>query len=172
MFEKDCYYLGYILKHHRFKGDLKIKSNLKITQDICKKWESLFFQIDGILVPFFIEHITLLDAKNLLIKFEDIDDEKSNFKGTHIFVDKADFPDDASASNLELCIGYQVITNTGNLGVISDILEYPAQQMMEVDAEDGKSYLIPANTDWIESIDTEQKQICMHLPDGLLSLNE
>ncbi len=172
MLEKDCHSLGYILRTHGVKGELKVKTNFDISEDICQKWESVFFRIDGMLIPFFIEHIIIQGSRDLLIKFEDIDEEDAQYKGLELLIDKSLLNTDSVESNLTLCVGYSVFDNDLKIGELSDVLEYPAQQMFEVKTEEDKHLLIPANIAWIERIDNELQQIRMNLPEGLLEIND
>ncbi len=172
MLEEKCHSLGYILKSHGVKGELKVKTNFDISEDICQEWESVFFRIDGMLIPFFVEYILIQGSRDLLIKFEDIDEETPRYKGVQLFIEKSLLSTVSTDSNLALCVGYSVFNNHTMVGKVSEVLEYPGQQMFELKTKENKSLLIPANPVWVEKIDNEQQQIKMHLPEGLLEIND
>jgi len=59
----------------------------------------------------------------------------------------------------------------GEIGTIVEILIYPENPVMRI-MKGGKEILIPINDDLIESINIEQRQIIMSIPEGLISLFE
>jgi 16S rRNA processing protein RimM len=84
-----CLLLGTISKTHGVRGELIIR----ITEpsfEPDENWESLFLQIDGILVPFFISSIHVPKADEWIICFEDYDTKDSvlNFIGLPVWIEK------------------------------------------------------------------------------------
>ena len=61
---KDCFYLGKITKKHSFKGELVI--NLDTDEpEIYEYLQSVFININGKLIPYFIEKSTLQKKSTL-----------------------------------------------------------------------------------------------------------
>ena len=56
MQKEDCYFLGRIIRKHGLSGNLILKLDTD-QPEIYKKLESIFVEINGLLVPFFIEKI-------------------------------------------------------------------------------------------------------------------
>ena len=56
MQKEDCYFLGKITRKHGLSGNLILKLDTD-QPEIYKKLESIFVEINGLLVPFFIEKI-------------------------------------------------------------------------------------------------------------------
>ena len=175
MFVEDGYKLGESYKAYGIKGELIIRTDLKLSKNTITKWESIFIKINGILVPFFIDNIFLKSEKEIQIKLEDIDDEiqAKKYLGHEIYIDQeASFIEDDSSIFFKY-INYKIANEQAEvLGQIVELLEYPGQIMLVVNIEEGEEVIVPAIEDWIVSIDSEQKIIGMNLPDGLFELNQ
>lgn len=66
-------------------------------------------------------------------------------------------------------IDMQVFTEDGaRLGVLTDVLQTGANDVYEVEMENGKSVLIPAIRQCILDVDTENSKMTVHLLEGLL----
>ena len=89
MIEKNkCFLLGYISKSSGIKGELI--ANLDVDEPLhYKKMESVFLEINGELVPFFICKITIRPANSTaLIQLEDVIDNEQAKKliGSEIYL--------------------------------------------------------------------------------------
>ena len=93
MFIEDCNKLGFVYKAYGIKGELIIRTDSKLSENIIDKWESIFIKINGILVPFFIKKVYLRPGTELQILLEDIEDEiqAKPYIGTEVFIDKKHF---------------------------------------------------------------------------------
>ena len=70
-------------------------------------------------------------------------------------------------------IGLDVITDEGkHLGVLKDVLETGANNVYEVEADNGESYLIPVIDQCILDHDLDKKTITVHILPGLLDINK
>jgi len=65
MQKEDCYFLGKITRKHGLSGNLILKLDTD-QPEIYKKLESIFVEINGLLVPFFIEKIKTLYSINFI----------------------------------------------------------------------------------------------------------
>ncbi len=66
-------------------------------------------------------------------------------------------------------IGMEVFDDTGvNRGKVTDILQTGANDVYEITAEDGSSFLLPAIKDCIINVDTEENKMLIHILEGLL----
>ena len=175
MFVEDCYNLGYIHKAHGITGDLIIRTDLQFSEETIQKWELIFLKIDGILVPFFIENTHVRSEKELLVRLEDIDDEIKikPFLGLNVYIDKESCLEEKQGLLSSTWIDYKLLSKEeDDIGIISDFIEYPGQNMLEVRLLDGEIVLIPVQKDWVVSVDSESKIIIMDLPDGLVDINK
>ena len=74
MLKENCLHIGSIFKLHGYKGNIILYNENDYSFNF-KKINHLFIDIDKILVPFFIERISVHKTKNFLIKLEGIDSE-------------------------------------------------------------------------------------------------
>ena len=58
------------------------------------------------------------------------------------------------------------------MGVLKDVLETGANNVYEVEADNGESYLIPVIDQCILAHDLDKKTITVHILPGLLDINK
>ena len=76
-------------------------------------------------------------------------------------------PDEFTLMDLK---GFIAIDEThGELGEITDVLEYPQQVIASVHYQN-REVLFPLNTDFIKGIDIEGGEVYIDLPEGLLDV--
>ena len=67
-------------------------------------------------------------------------------------------------------VGYKLVDETyGEVGFISDVLEYPTQAVIQV-MKDGKEILIPIHDDIIRKVDKKSKVLNVKAPEGLIDM--
>ena len=57
----------------------------------------------------------------------------------------------------------------GDLGIVEDVLESPAQALLVVQGSHGR-VMIPVVDEFMEGLDEGSRTVCVRIPDGLLSL--
>ncbi len=165
---EDVYKIGRLGKAHGVKGEV----SLQFTDDVFDRVDAdyLVLEVDGILVPFFMEEYRFRNDSVCLVKFCGIDSQQRAAELTNCDVyfpySLADESDDAPS--LSSLVGFAIVeASTGRtVGTISAIDDQTQNILFEL--EDGR--LIPANDDLIDDIDTQQRQIVMQIPEGLLTL--
>ncbi len=166
---EDCLVLGTISKTHGVRGELIIRTNIPSLQP-DENWESLFLQIDGILVPFFISSLHAPKADEWIISFDDYDNKDSvqNLVGLPVWIEKDFMAKLEEEIYLDELRGYALINiSTGRQGLITDFMDIPGNPVFEVSME-GEKVLVPAQDDLIEEIDQENQKLIMRLPDGIM----
>jgi 16S rRNA processing protein RimM len=164
--------IGVLAKLHGFKGEYVLVSDSTISEEI-EDWESVFIEIDGLPVPFFIDSLRVTSESSAVIGFEDIDSEEAarEFIGNRILqlFSVADYEEETSFSR-ELS-GYMVVDKkTGNVGLVDQLLNYSGNLLLQImQGED--EILIPASETIIVHVDHEKKTILIEAPEGLISLN-
>lgn len=165
--------IGQFLKPHGIKGEIA----MSFTDDIFDRCDSEYIicEIDGILVPFFIEEYRFKNDMTALIKLNGIDTEKDakEFTNLSVYYPKEYFDQEELENEYEwdYFIGFQVNDKLyGDVGVITAIDETTINVLFQVE-KGGKELLIPAVDDFIVDMDHEQKILYVRLPEGLINLD-
>ena len=164
--------LGRITKVSGYEGAVTVKLEKTFTENI-PQMESVFLEIDGRPVPFFISEMEYSGADILKISFEGYNsiEKISEFTGCRVFLTGS-----ANAINqnndTQNLIDYLVI-DSGNceIGSISEIIANNGQWLLNVISHDRKNILIPFHEHFIVRIDKRKKIIVMDIPEGLLEIN-
>ncbi|MBQ0787638.1 MAG: 16S rRNA processing protein RimM [Oceanihabitans sp.] len=172
MKKEDCFFLGKIVKKYSFKGEVLVKLDTD-EPEIYDGLESVFIDLRGNLIPFFIEHAQLHKSELLRIRFEDVTTEedadailKSNLYLPLEFLPKLE----GDKFYFHEIIGFTIKdVNFGDVGIITGINDTTAQALFEID-RDGIEILIPMNDHFIQKVDKENKVILVETPEGLIDL--
>ncbi len=165
--KEDCYKIGRIGKAHGVRGEL----SFLFTDDVFNRADAdyLILEVDGILVPFFMEEYRFRSDSLALVKFCDIDTQQraSELTNCDVWFLRSLTPDDEEPTLAGL-VGFEIVeAGTGkSVGHIAAIDDTTVNLLFEL--EDGT--LIPANDELITDIDTSGKRITMSIPEGLLAL--
>lgn len=163
--------IGIFNKPHGLKGEL----SFSFTDDIFDRCDSpyLVCPIEGIFVPFYIEEYRFRSDSAALVKLEDInsDVEARMFTNVEVFYPKEYMTDDdAEKMTGDYFLEYMIVDDIlGEIGRIKRIDDSTSNLLFEVDYKN-REILIPANDDFILSIDDEKKIIYMQIPEELLYL--
>ena len=164
--------LGRITKVSGYEGAVAVKLE-KIFTDNIPEMESVFLEVEGRPVPFFISDIEYSGADILKLQFEGYASEEkvSEFIGCRIFLTPGTDIKTHNQDNPDL-IGYEVyIDGNSLLGSVSDAMQNNGQWLITVISLNKKSILIPFHEDFIVKIDKRAKKIFMNVPDGLIEIN-
>jgi len=164
--------LGRITKVSGYEGAVTVKLEKIFTENI-PQMESVFLEIEGRPVPFFISNLEYSGADILKLWFDGYNsiDKISEFTGCRIFLTSA--PDgDSQKEDDQNLIGYVIFAPENNLlGSISEIISNNGQWLLNVAFLNKKNILIPFHEHFIISIDKKKKIIVMDIPEGLLEIN-
>ena len=166
--QEEVYRIGRLGKTHGVRGEV----SLQFDDDIFDRVDAdyLVLELDGILVPFFIEEYRFRSDTVALMKFEDVDTQQraNELTGCDVYFPRALAANDEGEVSLSLLVGFDLVEANGGttIGRIAAIDDTTANLLFEL--EDG--CLIPANDDLIRDIDTKRKTIKMEIPEGLLEL--
>ncbi|MBR2262715.1 MAG: 16S rRNA processing protein RimM [Paludibacteraceae bacterium] len=168
--------IGKIQKVHGLQGELAFS----FTSEIFDEIELPYFicEIDGILVPFFIENYRFKNDEVALVKFEGIDNEADAkiLVKSPLYIEKKFLPEHIGGEEIEgatYYIGYKVYdTDQQLLGEITDIDDETENILFLIENGKGEEFIIPACDSYIREINDDDKTIQMELPEGLLAINE
>ncbi len=164
---EEVYKIGRLGKAHGVKGEV----SFQFDDDIFDRVDSdyLILEVDGILVPFFIEEYRFRSDTVALVKFEDVDTQQraQELTGCDVYFPRS-LADDDETPSLSMLVGFDVVdvTTGTTVGRIAAIDDSTANLLFEL--EDGR--LIPAAEELITNIDSKNKVIKMTIPEGLLEL--
>ena len=68
MNKQDCFYLGKIAKLHGYKGEVSLFLDVTNPEDYSRL-DALFIEMDGVLVPFFIETLKMKNMVEFWLSF-------------------------------------------------------------------------------------------------------
>ena len=112
----------------------------------------------------------------LIVEIDGINDEReaSMLVNKEIYVLDSEFAAldvyDEDEIPVDMLIGYEIIHEGKAIGQICGIEDSTANVLFVVNNDQGQELLIPAVDDFIDSIDTEGKQIHMSLPLELINM--
>ena len=169
----DVYQIGHISKTHALRGEVV----MHLTDDIFDRTDSdyVIVEVDGILVPFFIEEYRFRSDTSVLMKFDDIDtaDQAQRLVGCRVFFEKAKAAEGGEEElSLNYFVGFQMQNEDGSdIGTVAAIDDQTENWLFVVSRPDGSEALIPAHEEFITDINHEAKTLTMSLPEGLLDLS-
>lgn len=166
------YRIGRLGKPHGVYGEIQ----LQVSDDVFDTTDAdyLVLEIDGILVPFFIEEYRFRSDEIALMKFEDIDTEEKarRLTGCTVFFPRKIAEEKSENLSWAQIVGYTLMDNTTGrtVGKVVGIDDSTVNTLFEVLSIEGEALLLPANDDLIVEVDTSKKIITLVIPDGLLDL--
>lgn len=169
----DLVEIGKIQRTHALKGELNVI--LDVDPDFVEDGNPLIIDIDGCAVPFYAESLRTKGATSYLIKLQGVDtiEEANKFVNKILYGQKEILAEYSELEEGEIYItdleGYEVEDITsGLLGIIEHVDVSTANHLFYINSPENQQIIIPANEDFIISIDTENKMIKTDLPGGLI----
>ena len=165
---EDVYKIGRLGKAHGVKGEV----SFQFDDDIFDTTDAdyLILEIDGILVPFFMEEYRFRNDSLALVKFCDVDTQQraSELTGCDVYFPRTLAEEFEGQLSLSSLVGFDIVeaSNSKVVGKIAAIDDTTQNILFEL--EDGR--LIPASDELITNIDTNRQQIIMQIPTGLLEI--
>lgn len=166
--EEEVYKIGRLGKAHGVKGEVSFQFDDDIFDRVDADY--LVLDIDGILVPFFMEEYRFRSDTVCLVKFSGIDTQQraQELTGCDVFFPRALAEEGDEMPSMASLVGFKIVnvTDGKTIGNIADIDDSTVNILFEL--EDGT--LIPASDELITDIDVEQRTIRMNIPEGLLDI--
>ena len=166
--QEEVYRIGRLGKAHGIKGEVSLQFDDDVFDRVDAEY--LVLDVDGILVPFFMEEYRFRSDSVALVKFCDVDTQQraSELTGCGVYFPRALADEDEDNVSYAMLVGFDIIdAGTGSkVGTVAAIDDATVNLLFEL--EDGR--LIPASDDLISDIDMKQGEIRMNIPEGLLEL--
>ncbi|MCI8550649.1 MAG: 16S rRNA processing protein RimM [Lachnospiraceae bacterium] len=164
--------VGVITSTHGLRGEVKVfpttddPARFKVLKQVIlvAKREKPVLEIES--VRFFKQFV--------IIKFKGIDDinEVERYKGAELWITREQaVPLKEGEYFIADLIGLSVVTDEGALlGTLKDVLQTGANDVYEVQMENGKTVLLPVTDECVLDVDLEKSEVLVHVLDGLLDL--
>ena len=167
---KDCFQLGKITKPFGYKGEVVFFLDVDEPMDYAEM-DSVFIEIGGKLLPYFIESINIKGNK-AVVRFEDLSAEESTkLIGKNLFLPLSILPKlTGKKFYFHEIINFAVVgAKKGNIGNIASVIDYPAQPLFQI-MNGTTEILIPILDQIIDKVDRENKTIYIVAPEGLIDI--
>lgn len=172
---------GSFIKPHGIKGELNVM--LSVPFLFFEENPMFICDMDGILVPFYLENLRTKGTRTALFKPEGVNNEEKAkfFAGKEIYIlksllmefDNLYADEDEQGAYADDLVGFSVIDDTaGELGEIVDIEDSTANLLFILRTPTDKTLYIPVAEPFIKSINPDARIINTTLPEGLVDLNE
>lgn len=168
----DFYYLGKVLKTFGNKGQVLVILDVDDPADYLEL-ESVFLDLEGERIPFFIDDLELKHNRKALIRFQDVttQEDAEVYIGREMYMPVSALPPlEGNQFYFHDVIGFNVIDSRhGEIGILNDILPLPHQSLMQI--TDGKrEILIPLVDEIIQKVDRETRTLFIIAPEGLIEI--
>ncbi|REE05877.1 ribosome maturation factor RimM [Marinoscillum furvescens] len=166
----ECYQLGNVVKTHGLRGELVFFLDVDFPEQY-QEMESVFVELSGKLVPFFVESFHLQGERAIvaLEEIESIEDAKP-LVGKNLFLPLDRLPQLPEGKYyFHQLVGFELYDRDQLIGAVTAIYELPTYHLLNVDHQ-GVEVLVPAEDGIIQSVDLKEKVIKAELPDGLLDV--
>jgi len=169
---KDSYRkIGKITKAKGYKGHILAKT--EPIKDPPQKGSFLFIGLGEECVPFEIEECSLLDSRQISIKFIDVNspEEAAGLIPCELFVHDTEAESIDNDADIHQLAGFRVINTSDKqeAGSIIEVMELEHQDVFRI-MDNETEYMIPAVPELIYKIDADEKEIWMEIPHGLLDI--
>lgn len=170
--KETVYRIGRIGKPHGVDGEV----SFHFDDDVFDRTDAeyLILDVDGILVPFFMDEYRFKNDETALVKFCDIttQEQARQLTGAEVYFPREHAEADDGQLSWAQIVGFSVRdAETGKVvGEIHSVDDSTINTLFELVTPEGGDLLIPATDELINDVNTEERIIEMNLPEGLLSL--
>lgn len=172
MTHNDCYQLGHITRTHGTRGEVVFFLDVDYP-DEYQELDSVFVEIKGELVPYFVQNINIQRDNKAIVKLEEI----NSIEAAKPLINCALYLPDDSLEDLDESqfyyheiIGFGVVdTQLGALGTVKAVYTMNIQDLIAMHYQ-GQEVLIPVNDDIVLGVEREQKILKVSLPEGLIEV--
>jgi len=172
MKKEDCFNLGKITRIFGTKGELTLVLDVDDPNDYANL-DFFYADFDGELIPFFIEKLFIKSGTAVNIKLIDINEPKAAeaLVNRLVYLPLERLPKlNEDQFYYHEIIGFSIVDDTlGATGIIKDVLEFPMQEILQID-HNGKEILLPISDELITKVDRKNKILYISAPVGLIEL--
>jgi 16S rRNA processing protein RimM len=172
--KSEVFPIGKFYKPHGISGEI----TFGFTNDIFDRTESPYWvlEIDGILVPFFVESYRFKSDETALVRLDGIENEiqaraLSNKEVFYPLIFAGEEEVQAHDDNeWSFYIGFKIFEATaGYIGEVAEVDDSTLNILFRI-TKDDKEILMPVAEEFFTEINTKKREMHVRLPDGLLEL--
>ena len=163
--------IGKIVAAHGLNGELVLKHVLGKKTSL-KGLQAVFIEDKKkSFLPWFIQSATIKNEEEVYLVLEGVNVREAAIKfiQKELWVPEEEFKKFAAKSSPVNLLGYSIINEKQNLGVILEVIEQPHQLLCRLEIKN-KEVLIPLNESSLIKVDHKKKEVLVQLPDGLLDI--
>ena len=169
--QEEVFHIGRLGKPHGIKGEI----TFMFTDDVFDRVDAeyLIIEVDGILVPFFIDEYRFKSNETALMVFDGITtvEQARELTNCEVYFPRSLSDHSENEMTWEEFVGYQITDlHEGSIGKIVDVDDATENVLFSVDYK-GYTILLPAAEELIVDIDHKERTITTELPEGLLDLS-
>lgn len=166
---KDYRKAGRVLKAHGLKGGLV----LELDADALDGLDCLMLDIEGLLVPFFWSGWRNFGEGGVLMNLQGVEtpEQIRQVVGRDVYLPKGGHDEANDVLTYEDLIGYQVLYEGRQLGVIEAVDDQTENILLVLSTEQGE-LLLPASPDYVTAVRVEDRVLEMDFPAELLTIND
>lgn len=171
MKKEDCYFLGKITRKHGLQGNVILKMDTDQPK-LYDKLDSVFIEVNGLLVPFFVEKRSWSKYDSLIILFKNLTEKMvDQIIGKDVYLPLLTLPKlNGKQFYYHEVIGFEIREIDGkSCGKIVSVNDQTSQHYFILIFAD-KEIVIPIIKNWIIDVNREEKFIKMELPEGLMDV--
>ncbi len=172
MNKADCFHLGYIAKLHGFKGEVSLFLDVTNPDDY-HGLDAIFIELDGQLVPFFIDSFKLKNKGFVALKLEGVDteDDARKILRKNVYLPAEILPELTGGSFYDHeIVGFEVYDSEhGFIGIAEQVIDLVANPLLQIQ-KDGIEVLLPLQNKVVENVDRKAKKMFVTAPPGLIEL--
>lgn len=156
-------YIGKLVNTHGIKGEVRLLSKFRYKDKVFVKGFKVYVGKDK--EEFEIEKYRVHKNYDMLVFKDNYDINKVEYlKGFLVYINKDDLHlDDDTFLSIDL-IGFNVIIDNKNIGIIKEVLDTPANEVLVLD----NNVMIPYVKDFIDNINIKEKTITIKNIKGLI----
>lgn len=164
--------IGSILRTHGVNGELQV-SWVNDFYPEEQNLESVFIEIDGIPIPFFITSLRNKGENSSLILLDELDsiNDTNELVGCKIFLSGYKPLEKTEELFIDDLVGFSLVNQKGILlGKIQSYEDYAGNTVFYVQHTSGQEFIVPVSPELIIEIDEETQSLVMEIPEGLIDL--
>lgn len=156
-------YIGKLVNTHGIKGEVRILSNFRHKDKVFVK--DMIFYVGKDKKEYKVETYRKHKSFDMVVFKDNYDINLiEHLKGSFVYINKEDLVLEKNTFLAIDLIGFNVIINDKIIGVIQEVLDTPANEVLILD----NKVMIPYVKDFIISVDIENKNVIVNDVKGLL----